>query len=123
MQVNNYQPSFRAASFDKHALEILSKRLPAGQFDTTIDAFKNKYKDSEFDIIIGGLQDKLNRLDAMISYNCKGNKKGKGYFFRHIEEGVFKRFFSSPKKFLEKVSEVYEKEAVPFAQNGYKGYV
>jgi hypothetical protein len=122
MQINNNQPSFRAANFDKYALKMISDRVPAGQFDTIVNSFKDKYKDSEFDILIGMLPGKLKRLDAMISYNCNGIKEDKGRFFQHIEEGIFKRFFSSPKKFLERVSAIYDKEAVPFAKNGYKNF-
>lgn len=119
MKVNNYQPNFKSASFDKNALKVISDRVPAGQFDSIIESFKNKYKDSKFDIIIGVLPEKHKRLDAMISYNVKSLNENE-IFFRHIEEGFFKSFFSSPKNFLKKVSQIYEKEAIPFAENGYR---
>jgi len=120
-QKTNYQPNFRAVRFDAEALELIAKRVPSGKFQSIIDSFKNRFKDSGMNIRIGVVRHKLfNRLDAMIHFNNDEKHIGKDVFFEHIEEGIFKSKFTSPEKFLKKVSKIFKQDAVPFENNGYK---
>ena len=121
MQIsNNYQPNFKSGKITKNANELLSKRMKSGEFIAFQDEFSKLYKNSKFSVLIDTADTDKTRLDAMISYNNNKKIPENDAFFRYIEEGLWASIFRSPKKFFEKVHDIYQKAAVPFENNGFK---
>jgi len=112
MQIsNNYQPNFMGGKIDKQGLEVLSHRLPSGQFQKFIDRFEARHKDYGYKITLGAGVGIKDRLDAMIHY-------GKDHF-RYLEEGVISSIFSSPKKFMKRINRQISKDITSIASKGH----
>ena len=105
MEVNNYQPSFKAGKFLQCADYILSKRMASGKYVNLRENFMNRYKDSDIDVEIGIAAKNSIRLTAIIRY--------RNAFRRYVEETIFASIFKGPAKFIEKVNNIVEKEVLP----------
>ena len=107
MQVNNnYQPSFRAINPTKAAEMAIRTRTSAKKAEALLKELPKMCP--EFDVELSTLGFESYALDAMI-------RDTEGNFKRYVDESIFSSLFLNPKRFINKVAEIVEKEVKPRA--------
>lgn len=111
MQVSNdYQPSFKAASFTPRALNAMSKRMPSGTFIQIQEKLDRMYKTSPLDIVIDTTMAESQRLCAKIKQNKLNLSKQ--ILPQYFEESIISSIFCKPEKYFEKLCKEIDKQEI-----------